>query len=42
MLLRKLLKTHKFAYFYRNYSSPNILKLKERGMFQDIFPDDSA
>ncbi|CAG9827532.1 unnamed protein product [Diabrotica balteata] len=28
--------------YHRHYSNRNILKLKERGMFEDIFPDNSA
>ncbi|CAH1100266.1 unnamed protein product [Psylliodes chrysocephalus] len=28
--------------YYRHYSNRNILKLKERGMFEDIFPDNAA
>ncbi|CAG9865523.1 unnamed protein product [Phyllotreta striolata] len=27
---------------YRHYSNRNVLKLKERGMFEDIFPDNAA
>lgn len=29
-------------YFHRSYSNRNILKLKDRGMFHDIFPDNAA
>ncbi|KAJ8945713.1 hypothetical protein NQ314_009075 [Rhamnusium bicolor] len=33
---------HIVIHFCRTYSNRNILKLKERGMFQDIFPDNAA
>lgn len=38
----KILKNGKLLYFHRHFSNRNILKLKERGMFQDIFPDNAA
>ncbi|KAF2882717.1 hypothetical protein ILUMI_23450 [Ignelater luminosus] len=30
---------NRIMHFYRSYSNRNIIKLKERGMYQDIFPD---
>ncbi|XP_066259779.1 tyrosine--tRNA ligase, mitochondrial [Euwallacea similis] len=42
MLLKKVFKNSKFFNFHRNYSNRNILKLKERGMIQDIFPENAA
>lgn len=42
MFFKSLLKNRKLLNFHRNYSNRNILKLKERGMFQDIFPDNAA
>ncbi|XP_063904643.1 tyrosine--tRNA ligase, mitochondrial [Zophobas morio] len=41
MLIRQIIKCGK-PKFLRHYSNRNILKLKERGMFQDIFPDTAA
>ncbi|CAG9767262.1 unnamed protein product [Ceutorhynchus assimilis] len=41
-MFRKLLKTQKCTPFHRNYSNRNILKLRERAMIQDIFPDNAA
>ncbi|KAJ8973174.1 hypothetical protein NQ317_007150 [Molorchus minor] len=32
----------KLLFIRRSYSNRNILKLKDRGMFQDIFPDNAA
>ncbi|XP_019760313.1 tyrosine--tRNA ligase, mitochondrial isoform X2 [Dendroctonus ponderosae] len=42
MFYRKLFKMRKATCFCRNYSSRNILRLKEREMFHDIFPDNAA
>ncbi|XP_066137626.1 tyrosine--tRNA ligase, mitochondrial [Euwallacea fornicatus] len=42
MLLKKFLKNRKFINFHRNFSNRNVLKLKERGMIQDIFPENAA
>ncbi|KAB0794056.1 hypothetical protein PPYR_13676 [Photinus pyralis] len=41
MLLKSLfgLSPNKLGHFRRMYCSRNIIKLKERGMYQDIFPD---
>ncbi|XP_044253839.1 tyrosine--tRNA ligase, mitochondrial [Tribolium madens] len=39
MLMKQILKCSKTASCMRHYSNRNILRLKERGMFQDIFPD---
>ncbi|XP_050298302.1 tyrosine--tRNA ligase, mitochondrial [Anthonomus grandis grandis] len=41
-MLKNPLKTQIFTFIYRNYSNRNILKLKERGMLEDIFPDNAA
>ncbi|KAL1497868.1 hypothetical protein ABEB36_008755 [Hypothenemus hampei] len=38
----KMFKNRKIYYFCRCYSNRNIFKLKERGMFQEIFPDNAA
>lgn len=42
MFLKSILKNPKLINLNRNYSNRNILKLKERGMFHDIFPDNAA
>ncbi|KAF7281871.1 hypothetical protein GWI33_004072 [Rhynchophorus ferrugineus] len=42
MHMKILGKCLNFTNFHRNYSNRNILRLKERGMFQDLFPDNAA
>ncbi|PSN31760.1 Tyrosine--tRNA ligase [Blattella germanica] len=41
MLLRRMWRTHMLNKCVRHYTNRNVLKLHERGMFEDIFPDNS-
>lgn len=41
MVLRKMRRTHILKYCIRHFTNRNILKLHERGMYEDIFPGNS-
>lgn len=41
--MKNLLKCRKISIFFqRFYQTRNILRLKERDMYQDVFPDNAA